>query len=86
MLWLILLLIEGLVIGVLGKLVAPGRNRTPLWLTVLIGIAGAIAGNILSNVLGVRHTGGVDWIRHLLQVGAAAVLVSVAAPGYGRRR
>jgi uncharacterized membrane protein YeaQ/YmgE (transglycosylase-associated protein family) len=85
MLWIVWLVIEGLVIGVLGKLVAPGRNPCPLWLTVLIGIAGAILGNVLSNYLGVRHTSGIDWIRHLLQIGVAAVLVSLAAPGYSRR-
>jgi uncharacterized membrane protein YeaQ/YmgE (transglycosylase-associated protein family) len=86
MIWIVWLVIEGLVIGVLGKLVAPGRNPAPLWLTILIGIAGAILGNVLSNYLGVRHTSGIDWIRHILQVGVAAVLVSIAAPGYARRR
>lgn len=86
MLWIIWLLIEGLIIGVLGKLVAPGRNPVPIWLTILIGIAGAFIGNWLSNIVGVRHTNGIDWIRHLLQIGVAAVLVAIATPSYSRRR
>lgn len=86
MLWIIWLLIEGLIIGVLGKLVAPGRNPVPIWLTILIGIAGAFVGNWISNYVGVRHTSGIDWIRHLLQIGVAAVLVAFATPAYSNRR
>ncbi|MFC5905793.1 GlsB/YeaQ/YmgE family stress response membrane protein [Streptacidiphilus monticola] len=86
MLWLVWLIIEGLVIGLLAKLVVPGRNPVPVWLTILIGIAGALLGNLISNYLGVRHTSGIDWIRHILQVAVAAVLVSLATPAYGRRR
>jgi uncharacterized membrane protein YeaQ/YmgE (transglycosylase-associated protein family) len=85
-LWIIWLLIEGLIIGVLGKLVAPGRNPVPIWLTILIGIAGAFVGNWISNYVGVRHTSGIDWIRHLLQIGVAAVLVAFATPAYSNRR
>ncbi|WP_236655308.1 GlsB/YeaQ/YmgE family stress response membrane protein [Streptacidiphilus carbonis] len=85
MLWLIVLIIEGLIIGVLAKLVVPGRNPVPVWLTIVIGIAGALIGNWISNYAGVRHTSGIDWIRHLLQIGVAAVLVALATPTYGGR-
>ena len=41
-LWLI---IGGVVIGLLGKFVAPGdKDNIPLWLTVLCGIGGIILG------------------------------------------
>jgi uncharacterized membrane protein YeaQ/YmgE (transglycosylase-associated protein family) len=86
MIWLVWLLIEGLIIGVLGKVVAPGRNPVPIWLTILIGIAGAFIGNWISNYAGVRHTDGIDWIRHILQVVVAAVLVALATPAYSNRR
>jgi uncharacterized membrane protein YeaQ/YmgE (transglycosylase-associated protein family) len=85
-LWLLWLIIEGLVIGVLAKLVIPGRNPVPIWLTIIIGIAGALIGNWISNYVGVRNTNGIDWIRHLLQIGVAAVLVAFATPTYGRSR
>jgi uncharacterized membrane protein YeaQ/YmgE (transglycosylase-associated protein family) len=84
-LWLVLLIIEGLIIGVLAKIVVPGRNPVPIWLTVIIGIAGALIGNWISNYVGVRHTSGIDWIRHLLQIGVAAVLVALATPTYSGR-
>jgi uncharacterized membrane protein YeaQ/YmgE (transglycosylase-associated protein family) len=77
--------IAGLVIGLLAKLFVPGRQAIPLWLTIVLGIVGALIGNWLAGLLGVRHTGGVDWIRHILQVAAAAVLIAVVAPMWMRR-
>jgi uncharacterized membrane protein YeaQ/YmgE (transglycosylase-associated protein family) len=86
---ILFLLIGGIVIGVLGKLVAPGdRDRIPFWLTVLCGIVGIFVGNWLYvDVLGGRcTTGGIDWLRHIVQVLAAAVIVMVAAALTGRSR
>jgi uncharacterized membrane protein YeaQ/YmgE (transglycosylase-associated protein family) len=77
--------IAGLIIGVIAKAVIPGRQNLPLWLTIALGIVGALVGNGLAGLLGVRHTGGIDWIRHLLQVGVAAVLVAVVTPMWARR-
>ncbi|MFD9690805.1 GlsB/YeaQ/YmgE family stress response membrane protein [Kitasatospora sp. NPDC059146] len=80
-------LVAGLVVGLLAKLVLPGRQPVPLWLTILVGAAGAVLGNAAASYFGVRHTGGIDWIRHLLQVGVAAVLIALVSPAYaGRRR
>ncbi|MFC1408147.1 GlsB/YeaQ/YmgE family stress response membrane protein [Streptacidiphilus sp. N1-12] len=86
MLWLVWLILEGLVIGVLAKLAVPGRNPVPILLTIIFGIVGALIGNWISNYVGVRHTNGIDWIRHLLQIGVAAVLVALATPAYTNRR
>jgi uncharacterized membrane protein YeaQ/YmgE (transglycosylase-associated protein family) len=86
----------GLVIGILGKIVAPGsRDNIPLWLTVVCGIVGATVGNYLYfAVFGVADNNpggdindtsrGLDWWRHAWQVGTAAVLVMVAATITGR--
>jgi uncharacterized membrane protein YeaQ/YmgE (transglycosylase-associated protein family) len=85
MLNIIWAIIAGLVIGLLAKLVVPGRQAIPLWLTILLGIVGALIGNWLAAVFGVRFTGGIDWIRHILQIGAAAVLIAIVAPMWMRR-
>lgn len=69
---IIWILIIGTVIGLLARLVLPGRQPIPMWLTVLIGIVGALVGNWLASLLGVRSTGGIDWIRHILQIAVAA--------------
>ncbi|GGS54272.1 MULTISPECIES: GlsB/YeaQ/YmgE family stress response membrane protein [Streptomyces] len=78
-------IIAGLVIGLLAKLVIPGRQPIPLWLTVVLGILGGVAGNALATAFGVRDTGGVDWLRHILQIGVAAVLISLVSPMWARR-
>jgi uncharacterized membrane protein YeaQ/YmgE (transglycosylase-associated protein family) len=80
-------IIAGLIIGLLAKLVVRGRQPIPLWLTIVLGIIGGVVGNYLATVLHVRHTNGIDWIRHILQVGVAAVLISLVTPMYvGRMR
>jgi uncharacterized membrane protein YeaQ/YmgE (transglycosylase-associated protein family) len=78
-------IIAGLIIGLIAKAIVPGRQNIPLWLTVVLGIVGALIGNWLAALFGVRFTGGIDWIRHILQVGAAAVLIAVVAPMWMRR-
>ena len=86
---LIVLLIGGVIIGLLGKFVAPGsRDSIPLWLTVVCGIAGILLGNWLYvDVFGGKcATSGIDWLRHIVQILTAAVLVAIAATATGRTR
>ena len=86
---ILVVLIGGTIIGLLGKLVAPGhRDKIPFWLTVLCGIVGIFVGNWLYvDLLGGRcATSGIDWLRHIVQVLAAAALVMVAAGLTGRSR
>jgi uncharacterized membrane protein YeaQ/YmgE (transglycosylase-associated protein family) len=81
-------LIVGLIIGALGRLVVPGRQAIPIWLTILIGIVAAIVGTLIATVLGVGSTRGIDWIELFIQVALAAVGVSLVAgrSPAGRRR
>ncbi|GAA3769688.1 transglycosylase [Plantactinospora mayteni] len=79
-------LVIGLIIGALGRLVVPGKQDIPIWLTLLIGIVAAVLGTLVAGVLGVADTRGVDWIELAIQVVFAAVGVSLAAGIYGRRR
>ena len=84
---LIGVLIAGLIIGLLGKFVAPGnRDNIPLWLMVLCGIGGVLIGYFLAAALGVEATRGIDWIRWIISIVVAAVLVMVAASVTGGRR
>jgi uncharacterized membrane protein YeaQ/YmgE (transglycosylase-associated protein family) len=79
-------LIAGIIIGALGKFVAPGdRDNIPIWLTILCGIAGDLIGYYAAAALGVEETDGVDWLRWIISIAVAAVLVMVAASFYGRR-
>jgi uncharacterized membrane protein YeaQ/YmgE (transglycosylase-associated protein family) len=79
------IVVAGLVIGLIAKAILPGRQNIPLWLTVGLGIIGALVGNLIAAAIGVRHTGGIDWIRHILQVGVAIALVAIVTPMWTSR-
>jgi len=69
------LIVAGLIIGALGRLVHPGKDPMPIWLTIVIGIAAAlIAGVLIGGLLG-----------FILAVIIAAVLVAVVGGMYRGR-
>jgi len=78
-------IIIGAILGFVGKLVAPGRQNIPWWLTILVGIVAAFIGTFIASLLGIADTGGIDWIEIILQVVVAAIGVTVVAGVYGRR-
>jgi uncharacterized membrane protein YeaQ/YmgE (transglycosylase-associated protein family) len=65
-------LIVGLVIGALGRLVVPGRQKISIWLTMLIGVVAALLGTLLASLIGVADTKGFDWIELAIQIALAA--------------
>jgi uncharacterized membrane protein YeaQ/YmgE (transglycosylase-associated protein family) len=79
-------LIVGLVLGVLGRMLAPGSQKIPIWVTILAGIVAAFIGTAIARAVGVANTAGVDWLEVLIQVITAAIVVSLAASVFGRRR
>jgi uncharacterized membrane protein YeaQ/YmgE (transglycosylase-associated protein family) len=80
-------LIGGTIIGILGKVVAPGgRDQIPLWLTILCGIGGIFLGTWAYTQFFDKATSGVDWWRHIWQIVVAAVLVVIAAGITGRSK
>ena len=78
-------IIAGLIIGLIARAVLPGRQNIPLWLTIVLGVLGAVVGNAIASAVGVRDTDGIDWIRHIIQIAAAAVLIGVVAPLWAKR-
>lgn len=79
-------IIVGLIIGALGRLVVPGRQNIPMWLTMVIGVGAALLGTVIARSLGVATTNGIDWIELLIQVGLAAVGVMLTVSLAGGRR
>jgi uncharacterized membrane protein YeaQ/YmgE (transglycosylase-associated protein family) len=82
------LIVIGIVIGVLARLVLPGRQRIGAGLTVLLGIAGAVVGGVIASAIG---TGGIfelNFIGTIVGIIAAAVFIGAAdrgGLGKGRR-
>ncbi|MEV4279227.1 GlsB/YeaQ/YmgE family stress response membrane protein [Actinoplanes xinjiangensis] len=82
---IIVALIVGLIIGALGRLVVPGKQNIPLWLTLVVGVVAALLGTVLARALGVADTRGFDWIELFFQVVLAAIGVALVAGTRGRR-
>ena len=66
-------IVVGLVLGVLGRLVAPGTQRIPIWLTIVVGIVAAFIGTAIARGLGYANTQGFDWLELITQVVIAAI-------------
>ena len=79
------LIIAGIIIGLLGKFVAPSnRDNIPLWLTILCGIGGVIIGWYVYVLFGGNGSPGIDWVRWLIAIVVAAVLVMIASMATAR--
>jgi uncharacterized membrane protein YeaQ/YmgE (transglycosylase-associated protein family) len=78
-------IVVGLIIGALGRLVVPGKQNIPIWLTIVIGIVAALVGTAIARAAGWADTSGVDWIEIVIQVVLAAVGVAAVAGIYSRR-
>ncbi|WP_253830767.1 GlsB/YeaQ/YmgE family stress response membrane protein [Prauserella aidingensis] len=76
----------GLVIGALGRLVAPGKQKIAIWLTLLVGIVAAFVGTAIARGIGYADTDGWDWLEFITQVVVAAIGVSLVAGIAGKDR
>jgi uncharacterized membrane protein YeaQ/YmgE (transglycosylase-associated protein family) len=77
-------IIIGLVLGVIGRALAPGKQNIPIWLTAVVGIAATLIGTAI--VGGLQDTKGLDWVELVVQVVLAVIGVMAAAAFYGGRR
>ncbi|WP_414936724.1 GlsB/YeaQ/YmgE family stress response membrane protein [Amycolatopsis sp. cmx-11-51] len=78
-------IVVGLILGVLGRFFAPGKQSIPIWLTIGVGIVAAFIGTWIARGLGYADTKGFDWLELITQIVVAAVGVALAANLYGRR-
>ncbi|TXS52471.1 GlsB/YeaQ/YmgE family stress response membrane protein [Streptomyces sp. uw30] len=78
-------IVIGVIIGVLGRLVVPGRQRIGVLWTILVGIVAALLGSAVAAGLDVADTDGVDWVEWLIQIGLAALGVAALDRSKARR-
>ena len=67
-------IIVGLIAGVLGKLIMPGRDPGGIIVTILIGMAGALVGGFLVQGLLGLGGGGFIWSILVATLGAIVLL------------
>ncbi len=70
-------LIAGAIIGPLARLALPGKQNLSIVMTVVIGAIGAIVGGLIYSAFGGGDTSGIDWIKLLVQVAVAALVVII---------
>ena len=81
------LLLIGIVIGVLARLLLPGRQKIGLALTLLLGVGGALIGGVVASYLGTGNIWELNVVGFIVAVLASVGLLAVAqAAGIGRPR
>ena len=72
-------IIVGAIIGALARLILPGRQNISALTTVVAGVLAAVIGGLIAQIIGVGDTRGIDWIKLIIQVVLAVILVNYAA-------
>ncbi len=81
------LILIGVVIGVLARLIVPGRQHIGVWMTILLGVAGALAGGVVASAIGTGDIFELNFLGTIVGVIAAAVFIALAdRAGVGRGR
>jgi uncharacterized membrane protein YeaQ/YmgE (transglycosylase-associated protein family) len=83
------LIIIGAIIGIIARLVTPGRQRIGVLMTVLLGIGGAIVGGVVASAIGTGSIFELNVIGTIVGIIAAVGLIALAQTlgvGGGRAR
>lgn len=68
-------IVMGLIVGVLAKLIMPGKDPGGFIITILLGIAGAFVGGFIGSSLGFGEITGFNLKSLLLATGGAVILL-----------
>jgi uncharacterized membrane protein YeaQ/YmgE (transglycosylase-associated protein family) len=72
------LILIGAVIGVLARLVIPGRQAIGLLRTILVGIAGAVIGGLIASLIDAGDVFELNFVGFILAVVVSVVLLGAA--------
>ena len=84
-------IIAGLIIGLLARLILPGRQRIGLLWTLVLGVLGSVVGGVIANLIGSGDVMELNVFGFIVAVLAAVALLAVAeraglGAGADRRR
>lgn len=71
-------IVAGLIIGLLARMLLPGRQRIGLLWTLALGVAGSVIGGSIANLIGSGDILELNFIGFVVAVLAAVGLLSVA--------
>ncbi|TWP33745.1 GlsB/YeaQ/YmgE family stress response membrane protein [Leekyejoonella antrihumi] len=78
-------IIGGLIIGVLARLVLPGKQNISMLMTIGIGIVSSFVASLIVGAIGYRNAHGIAWIPLIVGVIVAAVLITLYCNHAGRK-
>jgi uncharacterized membrane protein YeaQ/YmgE (transglycosylase-associated protein family) len=77
----------GIVVGVIGRLLVPGKQPIGMLVTVLVGIVSAFIGTAIARAMGITAVAGqFNWGELLVQVIVAALGVALVSALMRRRQ
>jgi uncharacterized membrane protein YeaQ/YmgE (transglycosylase-associated protein family) len=71
-------IVAGIFIGILARLILPGRQRIGMLMTVLAGLLGSIAGGLIASWLGTGGIWELNFLGFICAIGAAVLFVATA--------
>ena len=69
--------ILGLIVGVIAKFVMPGKDPGGIFITIILGIAGAFVGGFIGSRIGFGSVTGFDIRSLLLAIGGSILLLII---------
>jgi uncharacterized membrane protein YeaQ/YmgE (transglycosylase-associated protein family) len=83
---ILLAIVVGAIIGLVARLVMPGKQNIGMIMTVVLGALGGLVGSWAAGYFGYHNAnGGVAWIPFFIGVAAAVVFIAVYESLTGRR-
>lgn len=70
-------IVFGLVVGVLARLLVPGRQALTIWMTLLLGVIGSVIGGLVANALGTGDIFELNFLGSIVAIAAAVVLIVI---------
>ena len=70
-------IVFGLVVGVVARLLVPGRQHLGIVMTVVLGVIGSVVGGVVANALGTGDVFELNFVGSVVAIVTAIVLIVI---------
>ena len=70
-------IVFGLVVGILARLVVPGRQHLSFVMTLVLGLAGSVVGGVVANALGTGDIFELNFLGSVVAIATSVVLIVI---------
>lgn len=68
-------IVFGLVVGVVARLLVPGKQDLSIGATVVLGVVGSVVGGVVANAIGTGDIFELNFIGSVVAIAASVVLI-----------